>query len=137
LRARGAKRAMKLNVSAPFHCALMQPAQERLTVDLNGIPFKNLSTPLVTNVDAMAIDRGAEARDALVRQVSQPVRWLESVEFLINQGVQSLIEIGPGKVLSGLVRQIDRSLRCVNVEDKASLCATRDVISGESLPDKL
>jgi [acyl-carrier-protein] S-malonyltransferase len=137
LRARGAKRAMKLNVSAPFHCALMQPAQERLTVDLNGIPFKNLSTPLVTNVDAMAIDRGAEARDALVRQVSQPVRWLESVEFLINQGVQSLIEIGPGKVLSGLVRQIDRSLRCVNVEDKASLCATREVVSGESLPDKL
>ena len=137
LRERGAKRAMKLNVSAPFHCALMQPAQERLTVDLNGIPFKNLSTPLVTNVDAMAIDRGADARDALVRQVSQPVRWLESVEFLINQGVQSLIEIGPGKVLSGLVRQIDRSLRCVNVEDKASLCATREVVSGESLPDKL
>ena len=137
LRERGAKRAMKLNVSAPFHCALMQPAQERLTVDLNGIPFKNLSTPLVTNVDAMAIDRGADARDALVRQVSQPVRWLESVEFLINQGVQSLIEIGPGKVLSGLVRQIDRNLRCCNVEDQASLAATREMISGESLSGKL
>jgi [acyl-carrier-protein] S-malonyltransferase len=129
LQERGARRAMKLNVSAPFHCALMQPAQERLAVDLNSVPFKNLSTPLVTNVDAKAIELGAEARDALVRQVSQPVRWLESVEFLISQGVQSLIEIGPGKVLSGLVRQIDRNLRCVNVEDKASLCAALEALS--------
>ena len=130
LRERGAKRAMKLNVSAPFHCALMQPAQERLAVDLDGIPFKDLAIPIVTNVDAKAINLGADARDALVRQVSQPVRWLQSVEFLINQGVQTLVEIGPGKVLSGLVRQIDRNLRCVNVEDKASLCAVRAVVSG-------
>ncbi len=128
LKERGARRAMKLNVSAPFHCALMQPARERLAVDLDGIPFKDLVTPIVTNVDARAINGAAEARDALVRQVSQPVRWLESVEFLINQGVQSFIEIGPGKVLSGLVRQIDRDLRCVNVEDKASLCATREAL---------
>src|SRR6266550_5692003 len=99
LRERGAKRAMKLNVSAPFHCALMQPAQERLAVDLDGIPFKDLAIPIVTNVDAKAINLGADARDALVRQVSQPVRWLQSVEFLINQGVQTLVEIGPGKVL--------------------------------------
>jgi [acyl-carrier-protein] S-malonyltransferase len=132
LKERGARRAMKLNVSAPFHCALMQPAQDRLAVDLDGITFKSLATPIVTNVDAKAIDLGAEARDALVRQVSQPVRWLQSVEFLISQGVQTLVEIGPGKVLSGLVRQIDRNLRCVNVEDKASLCATREtlVVSG-------
>jgi [acyl-carrier-protein] S-malonyltransferase len=125
---RGAKRALKLKVSAPFHCALMQPAQERLAVDLAEIPLQDVDTPIVTNVDARAISSGAEARDALVRQVSQPVRWLESVEFLISQGVQSFVEIGPGKVLSGLVRQIDRSLRCVNVEDKASLCATRDAL---------
>ena len=132
LKERGARRAMKLNVSAPFHCALMQPAQERLAVDLDRIPFKSLATPIVTNVDAKAINLGAEARDALVRQVSQPVRWLQSVEFLISQGVQTLVEIGPGKVLSGLVRQIDRNLRCVNVEDKASLCAAREtlVVSG-------
>jgi [acyl-carrier-protein] S-malonyltransferase len=128
LKERGARRAMKLNVSAPFHCALMQPAQDRLAVDLDGITFKSLATPIVTNVDAKAIDLGAEARDALVRQVSQPVRWLQSVEFLISQGVQTLVEIGPGKVLSGLVRQIDRNLRCVNVEDKASLCATRETL---------
>jgi len=79
-------------------------------------------------VDAKPIAAGPEARDALVRQVSQPVRWLESVEFLISQGVQSLVEIGPGKVLSGLARQIDRSLRCVNVEDKVSLCAARETL---------
>jgi [acyl-carrier-protein] S-malonyltransferase len=126
LKERGAKRAMKLKVSAPFHCALMQPAQERLAVDLAEIPLQDVVTPIVTNVDARAINSGAEARDALVRQVSQPVRWLESVEFLISQGVQIFVEIGPGKVLSGLVRQIDRSLRCVNVEDKASLCVTRE-----------
>ena len=130
LKGRGAKRAVKLNVSAPFHCSLMQPAAERLAVDLNGISFRNLATPIVTNVDAKATSLGAEARAALVRQVSQPVRWLESVEFLISQGVQTLIESGPGRVLSGLARQIDRDLCCRNVEDKTSLDATREAISG-------
>jgi [acyl-carrier-protein] S-malonyltransferase len=125
LKERGARRAVKLNVSAPFHCALMLPAQERLAADLDRVLFKDLVTPAVTNVDAKAINGAGEARDALVRQVSQPVRWLASVEFLISQGVQTFVEVGPGKVLSGLVRQIDRDLRCVNVEDKASLCATR------------
>jgi [acyl-carrier-protein] S-malonyltransferase len=130
LQERGAKRAIKLKVSAPFHCALMQPAQRRLAVKLKGITFRNLATPIITNVDAQAVTTGDQARDALIRQVSQPVRWLESVEFLISQGVQSLIEIGSGKVLSGLARQIDRNLRCVNVEDKATLRATREAISG-------
>jgi [acyl-carrier-protein] S-malonyltransferase len=130
LKERGARRAVKFNVSAPFHCALMLPAQKRLQFDLDAVPFENLATPIVTNVDARAVNFGAEARDALVRQVSQPVRWLESVEFVISQGVQTLVEIGPGKVLSGLMRQIDRDLRCVNVEDRASLCATREVVQG-------
>ena len=129
LKARGAKRAVKLNVSAPFHCALMKPAQDRLAVDLNKIEFKDLAMPLVTNVDAAPVNKGDEARDALVRQVSQPVRWLESVEFLAKQGVQTLIEIGPGKVLSGLVRQINRELRCLNVEDVSSLRATREALA--------
>lgn len=117
----GAKRAMKLNVSAPFHCAMMKPAQDRLAVDLGTIQFNDSEMPLVTNVDARAVTEANELRDSLVRQVSQPVRWLESVEFLISQGVKTFIEIGPGKVLSGLVRQIDRSVQCVNVEDEASL----------------
>ena len=128
LKARGAKRAVKLNVSAPFHCALMMPAQERLSRDLENISFADLEPPVVTNVDAAAITKGTDARGALIRQVSQPVRWLGSVEFLISQGVQSFIEIGPGKVLSGLMRQIDRSVGCVNIEDEASLRA-----AGESL----
>jgi [acyl-carrier-protein] S-malonyltransferase len=129
LKARGAKRAVKLNVSAPFHCALMMPAQDRLAVDLNQLRFNDLATPLVTNVDAKSIKTGAEARDSLIRQVSQPVRWLDSVEFLSNHGVQTLIEIGPGKVLSGLVRQINRELRCLNVEDESSLRATREAFA--------
>lgn len=128
VKARGAKRAVKLNVSAPFHCAMMKPAQDRLAVDLHEIEFKDLAMPLVTNVDARLINKGADARDALVRQVSQPVRWLESVEFLATHGVQTLIEIGPGKVLSGLVRQINRELRCLNVEDESSLRAAREAL---------
>ena len=126
---RGAKRAMKLNVSAPFHCALMKPAQDRLAVDLQNIRFADAQVPVVTNVDATAEQNGGKLRDLLVRQVSQPVRWLESVEFLINQGVQTFIEIGPGKVLSGLVRQIDRNVRCVNIEDESSLRAAREAVA--------
>jgi [acyl-carrier-protein] S-malonyltransferase len=129
LKERGAKRAIKLNVSAPFHCALMKPAQDRLAVDLANADFRDLTAPVVTNVDAKPVVAGKEAREALVRQVSQPVRWLESVEFLINQGVQTFIEIGPGKVLSGLVRQINRDVRCVNVEDAASLRSAREALA--------
>ena len=129
LKERGAKRAMKLNVSAPFHCAMMKPAQDRLAADLDTIQFSDSEMPLVTNVDARAVTSADLLRDSLVRQVSQPVRWLESVEFLISQGVKTFIEIGPGKVLSGLVRQIDRSVQCVNVEDEASLRAAREAIA--------
>ena len=129
LKARGAKRAVKLNVRAPFHCALMKPAQDRLAADLNDLQFNDLAMPLVTNVDATPLKTGDEARDSLIRQVSQPVRWLESVEFLSNHGVQTFIEIGPGKVLSGLVRQINRELRCLNVEDESSLRATREALA--------
>ncbi|MFY9618376.1 MAG: ACP S-malonyltransferase [Pyrinomonadaceae bacterium] len=127
-KARGAKHAVKLNVSAPFHCAMMMPAQERLALDLAELEFKDLATPVVTNVDARPINKGSDARDALIRQVSQPVRWLESVEFLATHGVQTFIEIGPGKVLSGLLRQINRELRGLNVEDESSLRAAREAL---------
>jgi [acyl-carrier-protein] S-malonyltransferase len=129
VKARGAKRAVKLNVSAPFHCAMMMPAQDRLALDLNELEFKDLATPVMTNVDARPINKGAEARAALVRQVSQPVRWLESVEFLATQGVQTFIEVGPGKVLCGLLRQINRELGCLNVEDESSLRAAREALA--------
>jgi [acyl-carrier-protein] S-malonyltransferase len=121
LRSGGAKRVLKLNVSAPFHSALMMPAQERLAVDLARIRFANLNVPLVTNVDASVILKGAEARECLVRQVSSPVRWLESIELLIKQGIDTFVEVGPGKVLTGLMRQISREVKCFNVEDAASL----------------
>lgn len=124
LKAKGAKRAVKLNVSAPFHCALMEPAQERLAADLNAIQFQDLTTLLVNNVDAGVITNGTEARAALVRQVTAPVRWLESVELLINEGVDTFVELGPGKVLTGLMRQINRDVKCFNVEDTASLKST-------------
>lgn len=121
LRGGRAKRVLKLNVSAPFHSALMMPAQERLAVDLERIRFANLNVPLVTNVDASVIQKGAEARESLVRQVSSPVRWLESIELLIKQGIDTFVEVGPGKVLTGLMRQISREVKCFNVEDAGSL----------------
>ncbi|HEV7373622.1 MAG TPA: ACP S-malonyltransferase [Pyrinomonadaceae bacterium] len=115
------KRAIKLNVSAPFHCALMKPAQERLAAELEKIEFNDLRLPLITNVDAAAITKGEDARDALVRQVSSPVRWLESMQLLLREGIQTFVEVGPGKVLCGLMRQIEREANCLNVGDAESL----------------
>jgi len=125
----GAKRAVILPVSAPFHCALMAPAQKRLEHDLRAANFTALKIPLITNVDAEAITTGDEAREALIRQVTSPVRWLDSVHEMIESGVTIFVEVGPGKVLSGLMRQIDRSVRSLNVEDAASLQATIDKIA--------
>jgi [acyl-carrier-protein] S-malonyltransferase len=117
----GAKRSVRLNVSAPFHCALKMPAQERLAADLERLEFRNPDVPLITNVDAMEISEGDQARDALVRQVSAPVRWQESIERLVARGIDTFIEVGPGKVLSGLIRQINRGVRSLNVEDSTTL----------------
>lgn len=117
----GAKRAVVLPVSAPFHCALMLPAQQKLEKDLAAAHFSDLRVPLVTNVDADMIEKGNEGRDALVRQVTLPVRWEESVRDLIERGVTTFVEVGPGRVLSGLLRQIDRSVHSLNVEDVKSL----------------
>lgn len=125
----GAKRAVILPVSAPFHCALMADAQKRLDPDLRAVAFGPLRFPLITNADAEAVASGEEAREALVRQVTLPVRWHDSVREMIERGVSVFVEVGPGKVLSGLLRQIDRSVRCFNVEDSASLRATIDRIA--------
>jgi len=125
----GAKRAVILPVSAPFHCALMMPAQQRLELDLRGTKFSDLRFPLITNVDAEAVSSGDEVREALVRQVTQPVRWLDSIHEMIEGGATIFVEVGPGKVLTGLLRQIDRSVRGLTVEDAASLQATLDKIA--------
>lgn len=121
LKQRGAKRAVMLPVSAPFHCALMQPAQERLSADLKAAAFHPMRVPLVTNVDAEVIESSEKARDALIRQVTGAVQWEKSMRALIAAGVETFVEVGPGKVLCGLMRQIDRSQACGNVEDPASL----------------
>jgi [acyl-carrier-protein] S-malonyltransferase len=116
-----ARKVVKLKVSAPFHCALMKPAQDRLAVDLERLNFDGPAMPVVTNVDARATTAPDELREALVRQVSAPVRWVESMQLLISHGVDTFIEAGPGKVLSGLMRQVNRDVKMLNVEDAASL----------------
>jgi [acyl-carrier-protein] S-malonyltransferase len=116
-----ARKVVKLKVSAPFHCALMKPAQDRLASDLKALNFSEPAMPVVTNVDARATTAPDELRDALVRQVSAPVRWVESMQLLMSHGVDTFIEAGPGKVLSGLMRQINRDVKMLNVEDAASL----------------
>jgi [acyl-carrier-protein] S-malonyltransferase len=121
---RGAKKAVSLPVSAPFHCALMQLAQDRLATDLEGLSIENPSCPVICNVDAAAITTGEASRKALVRQVTGAVKWEPSVRLLIEKGVSLFIEVGPGKVLWGLMRQIDRSQTCLTVGDEASLQKT-------------
>jgi [acyl-carrier-protein] S-malonyltransferase len=127
--ASGAKRAVMLAVSAPFHSVLMAPAAERLEKDVKAIKFHDLTVPLVTNADAEIISTGDEARASLIRQVTLPVRWEESVRELIEQGVTTFVEVGPGRVLTGLLRQIDRSVHVFNVEDNKSLLATLEKLS--------
>ncbi|HEV2834910.1 MAG TPA: ACP S-malonyltransferase [Pyrinomonadaceae bacterium] len=119
-----AKRVIKLNVSAPFHCALMKPAQEKLAPHLESLSFNAPQIPVVTNVDARVTTEPDALRDALLRQVSAPVRWLESMQLLLNEGVGTFVEIGPGKVLSGLMSQTNRDVECLNVQDATSLEAT-------------
>ena len=125
-----ARRVIKLKVSAPFHCALMKPAQDRLAPDLELLAFNEPAMRVVTNVDAAITNAPDQLRDALVRQVSAPVRWSESMELLVQQGVNTFVEAGPGKVLTGLMRQINRDVKTLNVEDAASLEATQAALAG-------
>jgi [acyl-carrier-protein] S-malonyltransferase len=125
----GAKRAIMLQVSAPFHCALMQPAQDSLARDLATLTFNDPHFPVACNVDARLLTHSAEISDCLIRQVTGPVRWVECIQLLIAQGATHFIEVGPGKVLSGLMRQIDRNQKTLNVEDSASLDKTLSALA--------
>jgi len=118
---RGVRRALPLPVSAPFHCALMQPAAERLEPILDEAPFKDLWVALVSNVDASPIGTATAVRNALLRQVASPVRWVESVQKMISMGVRRFVEVGPGNVLTGLIKRIDSSVELMNVSDVASI----------------
>jgi len=126
---RGSKRAKLLPVSAPFHSTLMKPAQDRLAADLNKLTFHKPNVPVACNVDAALLTEAVTSRDALVRQVTGSVKWEQSMRLLSTHGVQTFIEVGPGKVLSGLLRQIDKSRTALSVSDDASLQKTIDQLA--------
>ncbi|HEY6338096.1 MAG TPA: ACP S-malonyltransferase [Candidatus Sulfotelmatobacter sp.] len=130
--ARGAKRARLLPVSAPFHCSLMKPAQDRLEVDLNALKMEKPAYPIACNVEADFVSDDLRARDTLVRQVTGSVKWEQCMRLLIAQNVETFIEVGPGKVLCGLMRQIDRSKMCLNVGDDASLTKALEQLEATS-----
>jgi [acyl-carrier-protein] S-malonyltransferase len=118
---RGAKKAVMLHVSAPFHCPLMQPAQDRLAELLKALPFADAAVPVVVNIDARMTTDAETLRDALIRQVTGTVRWVESMQVLIAEKPDFFLEVGPGKVLSGLIRQIDREQKHAHVQDSVTL----------------
>ena len=126
---RGAKRAKLLPVSAPFHCSLMKPAQDRLEADLNALTMQKPVYPVACNVEAELVTDALRARDTLVRQVTGAVKWEQCMHLLIGKGVHTFVEVGPGKVLCGLMRQIDRSQTCFNVGDDATLVKTAEALA--------
>lgn len=126
---RGAKKAKLLPVSAPFHCSLMKPAQDRLESDLDQLKMHKPVYPVACNVDASLVENDLQARDTLVRQVTGSVKWDPCVRLLIAKGVETFVEVGPGKVLWGLMRQIDRSKTALNVSDEATLTKTLDSLA--------
>jgi [acyl-carrier-protein] S-malonyltransferase len=126
---RGARRALQLPVSAPFHSSLMRPAREALTPRLEGTEFAEPAVPVVCNIDAVPVSSGSAARDALVRQVDGPVRWVESVQWMATEGgVEIFIEVGPGSVLTGLIRRIAPHAKAINLAEPADLDKVRQSI---------
>ena len=124
----GTKRVVLLPVSAPFHCALMRPAEVQLQRDIAQLRFSDPRFPLVNNVDAAEVTVAESIAESLVRQVCSPVRWTETMRLLIRRGVELFVEVGPGRVLSGLLKQIDRSVKLANVEDEKSLNETLSLL---------
>ncbi|MGI6085955.1 MAG: ACP S-malonyltransferase [Acetivibrionales bacterium] len=128
---KGAKRAMLLNVSAPFHCGMLKPAGEKLSKELESVEVKAMNVPVVTNVTGKLIESENDIKDLLVKQVSTSVRWEDCVRTLIENGTDTFIEIGPGKVLSGFIKKIDKTVRIFNVEDKATLDNVLAALKGQ------
>ena len=128
-REKGAKRAVQLAVSAPFHCSMLAPARDRLYADLENIEFCDFEVPLVANVTAQVVGSPSEIKDLLAKQVCSPVLWEDSIRLMLELGADTFIEIGPGKVLSGFMKKIDKDARCYNVEDLSSLEKTLEELS--------
>jgi len=127
---KGARRAVMLPVSAPFHCALMQPAQDEVASVLATLALADPRIPVAANVTGGLVTTAAEAQDALIRQVTGAVRWVDCMQSVVAAGATAFIEVGPGKVLCGLLRQIDSGRKSLNVEDPASLEATLAALAG-------
>jgi [acyl-carrier-protein] S-malonyltransferase len=130
IKAQGAK-VRPLPVSAPFHCRLMKPAEDRFRAHLERAAFSDPEVPVYVNVDATAVTTAAAARDALARQISRPVRWEQSIRKMLADGVGLFVEIGPGKVLAGMIKRIDKTAACTNVESPADLQAAREAIRAQ------
>lgn len=127
----GAKKVVPLPVSAPFHCSLMKSAEVKLQKELEKTTFNDFAFPVITNVDAEAINAGSRARSALVRQVCSPVLWVDTMKQLVSHGIQAVVEIGPGKVLSGLMRRYNKDIECYQVEDEESLEKTVSALKSQ------
>ncbi len=117
----GAKKTVMLPVSAPFHCPLMKPAEVKLQKELEQTEFQDLSFPVITNIDAKPNSSGGQAREALRQQVCSPVRWSQTMQTIVDSGIEAVVELGPGKVLSGLMRRFDKGIQCFQVEDRKTL----------------
>ncbi|KKO44227.1 malonyl CoA-ACP transacylase [Arsukibacterium ikkense] len=130
-KAAGAKRALPLPVSVPSHCALMRPAAEQLATDLAALSFNPAQIPVVNNVDVSVAGSSDAIKDALIRQLYSPVRWTETITWLASQGVTDVIELGAGKVLSGLIKRIDKNLNSSSVNDQASLASALTQLTQE------
>ena len=126
----GAKKAVLLPVSAPFHSVLMKPAEIKLQKELEQTEFFDLSFPVITNIEAKPITKGSDARSALVKQVCSPVCWSETMQVLTDQGVERVVELGSGKVLSGLIKRFNRNINCYQVGDRESLSSTLTALNG-------
>jgi [acyl-carrier-protein] S-malonyltransferase len=127
----GAKKALLLPVSAPFHSALMKPAEIKLQKELEQTEFYDLSYPVITNIEAKPITKGSEARSALIKQVCSPVRWAETMQVLVDHEIESVVELGAGKVLSGLIKRFNRNINCYQVGDRENLSQTLAALKGD------
>jgi len=129
-RSKGAKKAVMLAVSAPFHCSLLKPAAENLAKELENILLKDIKIPIVSNVNADFVNESNKVKDLLIRQVNSPVLWEDCIKKMINSGVDTFVEVGPGKTLSSFVKKIDKSLKVSNVEDTETLYKTLKDLGG-------
>jgi [acyl-carrier-protein] S-malonyltransferase len=128
---RGAKKSVVLQVSAPFHCSLLMPAAKKLADELEKVTINNPKIPLVSNVNADFVNKSVSIKQLLVKQVSSPVLWEDSIRQMVKNGVDTFIEVGPGKTLSGFVKKIDKNLTTLNVQDVDSLNKTLEHFGGE------